>query len=131
MLATLLDAGMPEPEAVRLAADCTVNSVFQKRAAIALNALKQGRSLTDAVQEMDDTGEFRWRLTNATHSRGGFLSALGGWHDALGAKAFQNEQAAAHVVSTSLVLLNGMFVAAIVISVFSFLISIVNAGVLW
>ena len=131
MLATLLDAGMPEPEAVRLAADCTVNSVFQERAAIALNALKQGRSLTDAVQELDDSGEFRWRLTNATHSRGGFLAALGGWHDALNAKAFQNEQAAAHIVSTSLVLLNGMFVAAIVISVFSFLISIVNAGVLW
>jgi len=131
MLATLLDAGMPEPEAVTLAADCTVNSIFQQRAAVVLNALKQGRSLTDAVQEMDDSGEFRWRLVNATHSQGGFLAALNGWHDALNAKAFQNEQAAAHVVSTSLVLLNGLFVAAIVVSVFSFLISIVNAEVLW
>jgi len=131
MLATLLDAGMPEPEAVRLAADCTVNSVFQRRATRALHALQQGRSLTDAVSELDDSGEFRWRLTNATHAHSGFLTALGGWHDALNAKAFQNEQAAAHIISTSLVLLNGMFVAAVVISVFSFLISIVNAGVLW
>jgi len=131
MLANLLDAGMPEPEAVTLAAGCTANSVFQARAALAGEALKQGRSLTDAMQELDDSGEFRWRLANATHSRGGFLAALSGWHDALNAKSFQLEQAAAQVVSTSLVLLNGLFVAGIVIAVFSFLISIVNAGVLW
>ncbi len=131
MLATLLDAGMPEPDSVTLAASCTANSRFEARAAVAVNALKQGRSLTDAMQDMDDSGEFRWRLTNATHSRGGFRAALAGWHDALNAKSFQHEQAAAHVVSTALVLLNGLFVAAVVISVFSFLISIVNAGVLW
>lgn len=131
MLATLLDAKMPEPDAVTLSASCTANSVFQERAARVANNLKQGLSLTEAVQEMDDTGEFRWRLTNATHSRGGFLAALAGWHDALNAKSFQHEQAAAHVVSTSLVLINGLFVAAVVISVFSFLISIVNAGTLW
>jgi general secretion pathway protein F len=131
MLATLLDAGMPEPDAVTLAAGCTANSVFQARAAEAVNALKQGRSLTDAMRAMDDSGEFQWRLTNATHSRSGFLAALSGWHDALNAKSFQLEQAAAHVVSTALVLLNGLFVACVVISVFSFLISIVNAGALW
>jgi len=131
MLATLLDAKMPEPDAVTLAASCTANSVFQERAARVAHHLKQGRSLTEAVEEMDDTGEFRWRLTNATHSRGGFLAALAGWHDALNAKSFQHEQAAAHVVSTSLVLINGLFVAAVVIGVFSFLISIVNAGTLW
>ncbi len=131
MLATLLDARMPEPDAVTLAAGCTANSAFQARAAEAVNALKQGRSLTDAMRAMDDSGEFQWRLTNATHSRSGFLAALSGWHDALNAKSFQLEQAAAHVVSTALVLLNGLFVACVVISVFSFLISIVNAGALW
>jgi type II secretory pathway component PulF len=131
MLATLLDAGMPEAQAVTLAANCTANSVFQERAALVVNALKQGCSLTDAVQDMDDTGEFRWRLTNAAHSRGGFIAALAGWHDVLNAKAFQHEQAAAHIVSTALVLINGLFVATVVISVFAFLISIVNAGSLW
>jgi type II secretory pathway component PulF len=131
MLATLLDAGMPEADAVTLAASCTANSVFEARAALAVNALRQGRSLTEAMQDMDDSGEFRWRLTNATHSRGGFRAALAGWHDALNAKSFQQEQATAHVVSSSLVLLNGLFVAAVVISVFAFLISIVNAGALW
>ena len=131
MLATLLDNGMPEAEAVNLAASCTANSVFQARAAKVIVALKQGQSLTEAVQHLDDSGEFRWRLTNATHSRGGFRAALAGWHDALNAKSFQHEQAAAHVVSTALVLLNGFFVACVVVSVFSFLISIVNAGALW
>jgi type II secretory pathway component PulF len=131
MLATLLDAGMPEPDAVTLAASCTANSRFENRATRAVLALKQGRSLSDAMQDMDDSGEFHWRLTNATHSRGGFRAALAGWHDALNAKSFQHEQAAAHLVSTALVLLNGLFVAAVVISVFSFLISIVNAGALW
>ena len=127
MLATLLDAKMPEPEAVSLAANCTANSVFQARAAGAVNALRQGSSLTDALRAMDDTGEFHWRLTNATHSRGGFLTALAGWHDALNARSFQLEQAAAHVVSTSLVLLNGLFVACVVIAVFSFLSSRLTA----
>ena len=131
MLATLLDTGMPEADAVSLAASCTANSIFQSRAANVVAALKQGRSLTEAVQQLDDTGEFRWRLTNAAHSHGGFRAALAGWHDALNAKSFQHEQAAAHVVSTALVLLNGVFVACVVLSVFSFLISIVNAGALW
>lgn len=131
MLATLLDARMTEPEAITLAADCAANRCFQKRAATAVNDLRQGRSLTEAVQAMDDHGEFRWRLTNAAHSRSGFLSALAGWHDALNAKAFQQQQAAAHTISTALLLFNGAFVAAIVITVFAFLISIINAGCLW
>jgi type II secretory pathway component PulF len=131
MLATLLDAHMPEPEAVTLAAECTANVVFQERAARVTDALRQGHSLTDALEAMDDTGEFRWRMRNAAHSRGGFLPALSGWHDALNAKAFQQEQAAAHVISTTLVLINGVFVGTVVIAVFAFLISIVNTGILW
>ncbi|MCC6823841.1 MAG: type II secretion system F family protein [Verrucomicrobiota bacterium] len=131
MLATLLDARMPEPEAITLAADCTANRCFQQRAAAAVHDLRQGHPLTEAVQGMDDHGEFRWRLTNAAHSRNGFLAALAGWHDALNAKAFQQQQAAAQVISTALLLFNGAFVAAIVITVFAFLISIINAGCLW
>lgn len=131
LLATLLDSRMPEPEAVALAASCTANRIFEERAATAVAALRQGQPLTQAVQSMDDSGEFRWRLTNAAHSRSGFLTALVGWHDALNAKAFQQQQAAAQGISTALVLLNGAFVATIVIAVFAFLISIINAGCLW
>ena len=131
MLAILLDSGVPEPEAVTLAAGCANNGVFRRRAARAVDALKQGMKLTQAVQAMDDSGEFGWRLANALHGRGGFLPALAGWHESLDAKAFQQEQAAAHGVTTALVLWSGLFVGAVVISVFMFLISIIDAGVLW
>jgi general secretion pathway protein F len=131
ILAILLDAGVPEPEAVSLAAACTANAVFQHRARRAVESLKQGLKLTEAVQAMDDAGEFRWRLTNASHAHAGFLQALAGWHEALDAKAFQQEQAAAHGVTTTLVLLNGLFVGAVAITVFMFLVSILNAGILW
>jgi type II secretory pathway component PulF len=126
MLAILLDAGMPEPEALTLAAECTDNRIFQRRAARAVAALKQGRKLTEAVQAIDDTGEFRWRLANACHAQGGFLTAMAGWNLALDAKAFQQEQATAQVVTTGLVVLNGAIVAVMAISVFQVLLSIIN-----
>jgi type II secretory pathway component PulF len=131
MLAILLDAGMPEPEAVTLAAECTANTVFRQRAELAVANLKIGKKLTEVVQNMDDEGEFRWRLTNACHAHDGFLKALTGWHEALDAKAFQREQAAAHAVTTALVLFNGVFVGAVVTSVFMFLVSVINTGLLW
>lgn len=130
MLAILLDSGVSEPEAVTLAADCTANSVFQRRATRAVDSLKRGMKLTEAVQAMDDSGEFGWRLTNAFHG-GGFLKALAGWHESLDAKAFQEEQAAAHTITSALVLWSGVFVGAVVISVFAFLVSITNGAVLW
>ncbi len=131
MLAILLDSGVSETEAVTLAAGCANNGVFRRRAARAVDALKQGVKLTEAVQTMDDSGEFGWRLANAVHGRGGFLPALAGWHDSLDAKAFQEEQAAAHGITTALVLWSGLFVGVVVVSVFMFLISLIDEGVLW
>ncbi len=131
MLAILLDAEVPEPEAVVLAAECTASRSFQQRAHRVLNGLSQGLKLPEAVQAMDETGEFRWRLTNACHAHTGFLQALAGWHEALDAKAFQQEQAAAHTITTALVLLNGVFVGTVVISVFMFLVSLMKMEVLW
>lgn len=131
MLAILLDAGIAEAEAVRLAADCTANSIFQRRADRVIESLQQGENLPDAVAVMDKTGEFRWRLKNAHHARGGFLRALAGWHEAMDAKAYQQEQAAAHGLTTAFVLLNGLLVGSVVVAVFLLLTSIVDAGVLW
>ena len=131
ILAILLDSAVPEPEAVRLAADCTGNRIFRQRASKVVEELKRGANLTEAIQAMDDAGEFRWRLTNATHARTGFLNSLKGWHESLDAKAFQQEQAAAHITTTGLVLVNGVFVGIIMVTVFHFLISFINAGVLW
>ena len=129
MLAVLLDGGVPEAEAVRLAGDCTTNEICRRRSLRVGAAMAQGAKLDDAVRAFDDSGEFHWRLTNATHARGGFLKALRGWHEALDAKAFQQEEATAHVITSGLVILNGVLVALIAIGMYGLLIMILK-GVL-
>jgi type II secretory pathway component PulF len=131
MLSILLDSGVPEPDAVKLAADCTANKVFARRAGRVVGQLAVGVKLTEAVAALDDAGEFRWRLTNARPARGGFLAALTGWCEALDAKAFQQEQAAAQLATSGLVLFNGAIVAFIAIACFGALVQIVKEGVLW
>jgi type II secretory pathway component PulF len=131
MLAILLDAELPEEQAVTLAAQSTDNRVFIRRGEQLTQRLREGVALTEAVQVIDDTGEFRWRLTNAAHGRGGFMAALSGWHDALDAKAYQLEQAASQVITTSFVIINGCIVGLIAIGVFQVLTSITREAVLW
>jgi type II secretory pathway component PulF len=131
MLAILLDSGVAEATALCLAGESTANELFRRRSERAQAALASGAKLTDAVAVLDDSGEFRWRLANALHAHGAFLRALKGWHESLDAKAFQEEQAAAHAVTSTLVIANGLIVAVVAIGVFSALISIINAGVLW
>lgn len=131
MLAILLDAGVPEGEAVTLAAECTANSTMIRRATKVGKLLAAGVKLPDALRVMDDSEELQWRLANALQRRGGFLQALMGWHEALDAKAFQLEQTAAQTATTTLVLLNGVTVAAIVIAVFLLLVQLINQATLW
>lgn len=131
MLAVLLDAEVPETEAVALAGAATANLAMSRRARQVQKLLNEGVKLPEAMRAMDDTGEFRWRLSNALHHRGGFLRALSGWHEALDAKAFQLEQSAAQVTTTALVLFNGLIVATIVIGMFLVLIQLLNQAVLW
>lgn len=131
MLALLLDANVPEEQAVLLAAQSTDNKVFIDRAAQVVQQLRDGVPLTDAVQALDDTGEFRWRLANAAHGRGGFMTALSGWHDMLDAKAYQSEQVASQTITTGLIVLNGCIVALIAIGVFQALTSVVWELSLW
>jgi len=126
MLAVLLDGGVPEAEAVRLAGDSTANEICRCRARRVVAALEKGVKLDDAVRAFDDTGEFHWRLTNATHAHGGFLNALRGWHEALDAKAFQQEEAATHVLTSGLVIMNGLVVALIAISMFGIFVALLN-----
>ena len=131
MLAILLDAHLPESNAVLLAASSTDNDVFIQRGDAILRKLQQGTPLTDAMAVLDDGGEFRWRLTNAIHGQNGFQAALAGWHEALDAKAFQQEQAVSQIVSTVLVILNGAFVGLVAVGVFQVLTSIVWKLSLW
>jgi type II secretory pathway component PulF len=126
MLAVLLDGGVPEPVAVLLAGDSTANEICRRRARRVITALEKGVKLDDAVRAFDDSGEFHWRLTNATHAHGGFLKALRGWHEALDAKAFQQEETATHVLTSGLVILNGLVVALIATSMFGMLVMILK-----
>jgi len=126
MLAVLLDGGVPEAVAVSLAGDCTANEICRRRARRVVTAIQQGIKLDDAVRAFDDSGEFHWRLTNATHAHGGFLNALRGWHEALDAKAFQQEEATAHIVTSGLVILNGLLVALITTAMFGIIVAVLN-----
>ena len=126
MLAVLLDGGVPEAVAVLLAGDSTANEICRHRARRVIAALEKGVRLDDAVRAFDDTGEFHWRLTNATHAHGGFFKALRGWHEALDAKAFQQEEAATHVLTSGLVILNGLVVALIATAMFGMLVMILK-----
>jgi len=132
LLALLLDAEVPESEAVKRAADCTANWIFIRQAEEVAHRLVEGLQLTEAVRQIDDTGEFHWRLTNASHGHKGFLAALSGWLEALDAKAFQQEQAAAQLLTTGLVLVNGVMVGVFAVGLFAIFIAIIEAGVtLW
>jgi general secretion pathway protein F len=131
MLAILQDHGVPEPEALKLAAGCAANEIFRRKAVKAAALLEQGAPLAEAVHALDGAGEFRWRLTNAAHGHGGFMGALRGWLDALDARAFQREQAAAHLLSTSLILINGLVVGCICAGLFGMLSNIIEMGALW
>jgi type II secretory pathway component PulF len=127
MLAVLLDGGVPEAEAVRLAGASTTNEICRRRAGRVVAELERGVRLNDAVRDFDDSGEFHWRFTNATHARGGFLNALRGWHEALDAKAFQQEEASAHIITSGLVIMNGALVALIATAMFGILMAVLNS----
>jgi type II secretory pathway component PulF len=129
MLAVLLDGGVPEAEAIRLAGESTANEICRRRARRAIAALERGQKLIDAIRTFDDTGEFHWRLTNAIHAHGGFLDALRGWHESLDAKAFQQEETATHAMTSGLVILNGVVVGLVATAMFGLLVMILK-GVL-
>ena len=131
MLGTMLDAGIPEERAVHLAAASTANRFFAKRADAVVAQLRQGVKLTEALAPLDESGEFRWRLANAIRSGKDFFVALAGWLEALEARAFQQQQAFAQLVTTGLVLYNGVMVSLFAIFVFHGLIRIIEEGLLW
>ena len=131
MLALMLDAGVPERRAVQLAAACTDNQAFQRRAEKTGQALLQGSALPAAMEKLDDSGELRWRLENAARGQRGFGAALSGWIEALDAKAFQQEQAAAQFLTTGLVLFNGVMVGLFAVGVFQILTTLVQEVALW
>lgn len=131
LLGLALDAGLPEPRAVMLAAEGSANEVLRQRAVAVLKDLQDGLQLPRALRHVDDGGELEWRVETAARGGGGFVAALAGWEEALDARAFQLEQTAAQVATTSLVILNGVFVAALTVAVFQMLTQLITGATLW
>ena len=131
MLAVLLDAGVPEAEAVSLAAQSTANLSIVRHGRKVCARLRQGVKLPEALRVLDSSRELHWRIANALQRGSGFVRALGGWHEALDARAFQLEQSAAQVFTAGLVLVNGLIVASIFVAVFLVLIQLIGGISVW
>ncbi|MFO1478133.1 MAG: type II secretion system F family protein [Verrucomicrobiota bacterium] len=131
LLSILLDQSVPEAEAVDWAGRVADNSAFSRRLALTRARLARGERLVDALRPIGAGNEFAWRLENAAQGPAGFRSALAGWHESLDARAFQQEQAAAHLITSALVVVNGAIVAIVAVGVFGALVSIIETGVLW
>jgi type II secretory pathway component PulF len=70
-------------------------------------------------------------LANAVHGHEGFLHSLQGWHDTLDAKAYQQEQAASQMISTALIILNGVLVGIVALAIFQPIIAVIQREALW
>jgi len=127
MLAILLDAGVPESEAVTPRGTEHRQLCFRDSLAPGkLDSYNRAKNSRDAIGAVDDSGELQWRLANAVHGHEGFLRSLQGWHDTLDAKAYQQEQAASQVLSTMLIILNGVLVSIVALAVFQPIIAVIN-----
>ena len=131
MLGLLLDEGVPDAEAVEIAARATANSALQKRADKCIGALDRGESLEQAIMRLDRIPELGWRLRLAARSAPGFRAALRGWWEWLHSRAAQQEQAAVQFFFVGIVAFNGLLIAVIASSVFWTLINIIEEELLW
>jgi type IV pilus assembly protein PilC len=131
MLGILLDLNIPEPKALSFAAKSTANLIFERNVQRAIVALENGTKLSDALTELESSGEFAWRLKNATHGVQRVRAALAGWLEFLDAKAFQQQQSAAQFTTSALVVFNGVLVGTLIIGTFAGLVAVIDAGILW
>ncbi len=130
-LGVLLDANVPEAEAVRLAAQCAGNRVFNKYGAQVAGQLQAGQTLPQALALISQNREFHWRLANACASPHSFTAALRGWQEALEARAFHWEQVFVQTATTGLVLINGALVGLLAVAMFQTLVVMMEGAALW
>ena len=74
MLAVLLDAEVPETEAVSLAAQSTANLAIIRRAQKVCALLQEGVKLPEALRALDNSRELQWRLSNALRRGAGLFA---------------------------------------------------------
>jgi len=130
-LATMLDAGFPEAQALHIAAEATGNHIMIKRAGRVREALQSGVALPEALGHLDKDAELSWRLRNAMKGGRTFADSLAGWSEVVDARAFQQEQVSAQILTTSVVLINGLVVGLTYAAVFMILIQIIEVGLSW
>jgi type II secretory pathway component PulF len=130
-LGLLLDADVPEGEAVRQAGKAAGNRHVQLKSEAIAAQLSRGVPLAKAIAGFDEQRQFQWRLGTAMHAGRGFVRALHGWHQSLEAEAFRKEQAAAQFTTTFLLMINGAAVCLIVMSIFGMFVAMLNQAVLW
>lgn len=118
MLGELLDAGIPEETALKLAASVAGNQVVAESTGQAVAALREGRPLADAVSRIDPSGQCAWHVRAGAVADAGFSAAFSGWLAALDARAFRQEQVVVQALLTSLVAVNGLLVGLTGASVF-------------
>jgi type II secretory pathway component PulF len=123
--------GWGEREAVDLAGRSVSHGVVRAYAREVVGKLGGGCSLVEALGVMDGSGELVWRMRNATASRAGFGRALGGWLEVLDARAYQSQQWLSQVLTTLLVVSNGLLVGFVVVAVFQPLIAVIEVASLW
>ncbi len=131
MLSTLLDAGVPETEALELAAEASANRALKRRVKRCVQALESGETLEQAIQWLDSTPELSWRLRLAAKRHDGFKAALQGWCEWLHAKAQIQEQSTAQWFSITMIFVHGLMAASLSISLFHLITSIIDQGTLW
>lgn len=130
-LALLLDAAVPEQEAITLAAASSDNRVLMQKARDAVQQLSEGHKLPETLKGMLSAPQYQWRLANAFTCERGYGQALRGVEESLDARAFQLEQTFVQVVTTGLVLTNGAVVAFVCIAFFQVITALTMEAVLW
>ncbi len=143
-LAILLDAGAPEAEAVRLAGEACPNLILQRRSRKVVDRLSKGVPLIEALRGIDPAREFQWRFANGwrgsgrggdgnpvNSSRAPFTENLKGWFEALDLRAQQQEQNAAQIWTSGLVVFNGVMVGWMAVGLFQGLLLVMDSQMLW
>ncbi|KAB2671560.1 MAG: hypothetical protein DVB31_04545 [Verrucomicrobia bacterium] len=131
LLSLGLDLGISEEEAVVAAGAGTGNGVWRQRSLDSTSALRLGVRLDEAIATVDCAPEFRWRLGMAMHRTGRAMDSMRGWLADLESKADRNETMAAQSFLVFSVLSNATLVALTAVSVYSILISMMEAAAIW
>lgn len=131
LLALALDSGLPEAEAVQMAAQGTGNRMVLRRAGAVVDALSQGVSLEAACTRLLSGPELSWRLGLAARSKGGFHAALCSWWESLEMRAHRQQETASQIAASALVLVSGVSIGSLCFSLLLPIVRIIEQTLLW